>query len=32
MTTRCLLQMFHLMPIGPGNFYVHNDMFRLNYG
>uniref|UniRef100_M8BP60 Nuclear transport factor 2 n=1 Tax=Aegilops tauschii TaxID=37682 RepID=M8BP60_AEGTA len=25
-------QMFHLMPIGPGNFYVHNDMFRLNYG
>ncbi|KAE8792335.1 Nuclear transport factor 2 [Hordeum vulgare] len=25
-------QMFHLMPLGPGNFYVHNDMFRLNYG
>ncbi|KAL6846803.1 hypothetical protein ACP4OV_024251 [Aristida adscensionis] len=25
-------QMFHLMPAGPGNFYVQNDMFRLNYG
>ncbi|RCV12400.1 hypothetical protein SEVIR_2G277200v4 [Setaria viridis] len=25
-------QMFHLMPVGPGNFYVQNDMFRLNYG
>jgi hypothetical protein len=31
---RCLfpVQMFHLMPVGPGNFYVQNDMFRLNYG
>ncbi|XP_062193604.1 nuclear transport factor 2-like [Phragmites australis] len=25
-------QMFHLMPAEPGNFYVQNDMFRLNYG
>ena len=25
-------QMFQLMPVGPGNFYVQNDMFRLNYG
>lgn len=26
-----ILQMFQLLPAG-GNFYVQNDMFRLNYG
>ncbi|CAN6362541.1 unnamed protein product [Urochloa humidicola] len=26
----CKHQMFHLMPVGPGNFYVHNN-FRVNY-
>jgi hypothetical protein len=26
------LQVFHLMPAPGGSFYVHNDMFRLNYG
>lgn len=25
-------QMFILMPTAQGSFYVHNDMFRLNYG
>ncbi|KAF7840661.1 nuclear transport factor 2 [Senna tora] len=25
-------QMFHLIPTTPGCFYVHNDIFRLNYG
>ncbi|KAL9246019.1 hypothetical protein vseg_019603 [Gypsophila vaccaria] len=24
-------QMFHLMPTPQGSFYVHNDIFRLNY-
>ncbi|CAN4081775.1 unnamed protein product [Withania somnifera] len=24
-------QMFHLMPTAQGSFYVHNDIFRLNY-
>ncbi|RAL38168.1 unnamed protein product [Cuscuta campestris] len=24
-------QMFHLMPTPNGSFYVHNDIFRLNY-
>ncbi|CAH9115750.1 unnamed protein product [Cuscuta europaea] len=24
-------QMFHLMPTQTGSFYVHNDVFRLNY-
>ncbi|MCO5559457.1 hypothetical protein L7F22_013057 [Adiantum nelumboides] len=24
-------QMFHLLPNGAGSFYVHNDIFRLNY-
>lgn len=23
---------FHLVPSGPGNYYVHNAIFRLNYG
>jgi hypothetical protein len=25
-------QMFQLVSTGPGAFYVHNDIFRLNYG
>jgi hypothetical protein len=25
-------QVFHLMPAGQTNFYVTNDVFRLNYG
>ena len=25
-------EMFQLVSTGPGNFYVHNDVFRLNYG
>lgn len=25
-------QMFHLVPTTEGSFYVHNDIFRLNYG
>ncbi|KAB2082113.1 hypothetical protein ES319_A05G176800v1, partial [Gossypium barbadense] len=25
-------QMFHLIPMLEGNFYVQNDIFRLNYG
>ncbi len=25
-------QLFQLVSMGPGQFYIHNDMFRLNYG
>ncbi|XP_038997106.1 nuclear transport factor 2B-like [Hibiscus syriacus] len=25
------IQMFHLVPVLEGNFFVHNDIFRLNY-
>ena len=25
-------EFFHLVSTGPGNYYVHNDIFRLNYG
>jgi len=25
-------QMFQLVATAPGNYYVHNDIFRLNYG
>ena len=25
-------EMFQLVSTGPGNYYVHNDVFRLNYG
>lgn len=25
-------EMFQLCSTGPGNYYVHNDVFRLNYG
>eukprot|EP00897_Mesotaenium_endlicherianum_P006141 jgi/Mesen1/5555/ME000280S04670 len=25
-------QMFHLIPTPQGSYYVHNDIFRLNYG
>ena len=25
-------EFFHLVSTGPGQYYVHNDIFRLNYG
>lgn len=25
-------EFFHLVGTGPGQYYVHNDVFRLNYG
>ena len=25
-------EFFHLVQSGPGQYYVHNDVFRLNYG
>jgi hypothetical protein len=25
-------EFFHLVSSGPGQYYVHNDVFRLNYG